>query len=173
MPWAVSGESLLYDDDSCIVFQQQRFSSLCDGFVDNKLSIHFRQDKAKSVLFGTKHKFWNAKSLNIVYNGVEIKPHAKVKYLQCILDESLSDESMVLNIIDTVNPCLKFLHRQNPYMDFYVMHWYILFVIIPLHIDFQIFQWKQSSIKISGNWVVKSKLPPRSGCSLEAVEPHP
>ena len=74
------------------------------------------------MLFGTKHKFGNAKSLNIVYNGVEIKQHAKVKYLQCILDESLSDESMVLNVIDTVNPCLKFLHTQNPYMDFYVMH---------------------------------------------------
>ena len=26
---------------------------------------------------------------------------------------------------------------------------------------------------ISGNLVVKSKLPPRSGCSLEAVENHP
>ena len=26
---------------------------------------------------------------------------------------------------------------------------------------------------ISGNLVVKSKLPPRSGCSLEVVEPHP
>ena len=25
----------------------------------------------------------------------------------------------------------------------------------------------------SGNLVVKSKLPPRSGSSLEAVEPHP
>ena len=27
--------------------------------------------------------------------------------------------------------------------------------------------------RISGSLVVKSKLPPRSGCSLEAVEPHP
>ena len=26
---------------------------------------------------------------------------------------------------------------------------------------------------ISGNLAVKSKLPPQSGCSLEAVEPHP
>ena len=26
---------------------------------------------------------------------------------------------------------------------------------------------------ISGNLVVKSKLPPQSGSSLEAVEPHP
>ena len=35
----------------------------------------------------------------------------------------------------------------------------------------------QRSIKqvpgISGNLVVKSKMPPRSGSSLEAVEPHP
>ena len=30
------------------------FSSLCDGFVDNKLSVHFGHDKTKSILFGTK-----------------------------------------------------------------------------------------------------------------------
>ena len=49
------------------------FWSLCDWFVDNKLSIHFGLDKTKSVLFGTTHKLWNAKALNIVYNGTEIK----------------------------------------------------------------------------------------------------
>ena len=53
------------------------FSSLCDWFVDSKLSIHFGQDKTKSILFGTKHKLRNAKSLNIVYNGIEVKQHAK------------------------------------------------------------------------------------------------
>ena len=37
-----------------------------------------------------KHKLWNAKSLNIVYDGIEIKQHAKVKYLGCILDKSPS-----------------------------------------------------------------------------------
>ena len=69
----------------------------------------------KSILFGTKHKLRNAKSLNIVYNGIEIKQHAKVKYLGCILDESLSDESMTLNVIDKINS-LKFLHRQNRFL---------------------------------------------------------
>ena len=49
------------------------FWSLCDWFVDNKLSIHFGLDKTKSGLFGTTHKLWNAKALNIVYNGTEIK----------------------------------------------------------------------------------------------------
>ena len=41
---------------------------MCDWFVDNKLSMHFGQDKTKSILFGTKHKLRNAKPLNIVYN---------------------------------------------------------------------------------------------------------
>ena len=27
------------------------FSSLCDWFVDNKLSVHFGQDKTKSIFF--------------------------------------------------------------------------------------------------------------------------
>ena len=74
-------------------------SSLCDWFVDIKLSVHFGQDKAKSVLFGTKHKLRNAKALNIVYNSTEIKHYAKVKYPGCILDQGLSVESMALNVI--------------------------------------------------------------------------
>ena len=67
-------------------------------------------------MFGTKHKLRNAKSLNIVYNGIEIKQHAKVKYLGCILDESLSGESMALNVINIINSRLKFLHRENRFL---------------------------------------------------------
>ena len=32
------------------------FESICDWFVDNKLSIHFVDEKIKSVLFETKLK---------------------------------------------------------------------------------------------------------------------
>ena len=81
---------------------------MCDWFVENKLSIHFGQHKTKLILFYTKHKLQNAKSLNIVYNGIEIVQHAKVKYLGCILNESLFGESMALNVIDKINSCLKF-----------------------------------------------------------------
>ena len=77
LPQAIVSDSLLYADDTCIVFQHKNvteiekqllrdFSSLCDWFVDNKLSVHFSQDKTKSILFGTKHKLRNAKTLNIV-----------------------------------------------------------------------------------------------------------
>ena len=40
---------------------------------------------------------------------MEIKQYAKGKYLGRILDQSLSGESMALNIIDEVNLHLKFL----------------------------------------------------------------
>ena len=85
----VASGSLLYADDTCIVFQYKNvteiekqplrdFSSLCDWFVDNKLSVHFGQEKTKSILFGTKHKLRNAKTLNIVCNGTAIKQYEKV-----------------------------------------------------------------------------------------------
>ena len=74
---AVFSDSLVYADDTCIVFQHKSeieiekqlirdFSSVCDWFVDYKLSIHFGQNKTKSILFDTKHKLRNGKSLNIV-----------------------------------------------------------------------------------------------------------
>ena len=124
LPQAIASDSLLYADDTCIVFQHKNvteiekqllkdFSSLYDGFVDNKLIVHFGQGKTKSILFGIKHKLWNVKTLDIVYNGIEIKQYGKLKYLGCVLDQSLSGESTALNVIDEVNSRLKFLHRQN------------------------------------------------------------
>ena len=91
-------ELLLYVYDTCIVFQNKKateeqllkdFSNLCDWFID-KLSVHFSHEKTKSMLFGAKHKLWNPKPLKIVYNGTEIKHYEKVKYLGCILNQSLS-----------------------------------------------------------------------------------
>ena len=67
MPQAVDCKLLLYDDDTCLMFQHkditeielalnESFSMLCDWFVDNKLSIHFGEDQTKSILFGSKQK---------------------------------------------------------------------------------------------------------------------
>ena len=39
------------------------FSNICDWFVDNKLSIHFGEDKTKSILFASKFKKKNIKNL--------------------------------------------------------------------------------------------------------------
>ena len=107
----VASDSLLYADDTCIVFWYKKvteiekqpvrdFSSLCDWFVDNNFSVYFSQEKTKSILFGTKHKIRNAKALNIVCKGTAVQQYEKVKYPGCILDQSLSGEPMALNVID-------------------------------------------------------------------------
>ena len=125
MPQAVSSDLYLYADDSCLVYQHKDvkvieqqlnkdFSNLCDWFVDNKLSIHFGEDKTKSILFSTKNKVKRAGPLNIKYNNIEIKQYSKVTYLGCIFDETfLSGESMALHVINKVNAKLKFLYRNN------------------------------------------------------------
>ena len=67
MSQSVTCDLLLYADDSCLVFEGKNideienrlntdFNSLCDWFVDNKLSIHFGEDKTKSIVFGTNRK---------------------------------------------------------------------------------------------------------------------
>ena len=67
MSQAVKRHLFLYADDSCTVCQHKDinkiekqlnvdFSNICDWFVDNKLSIHFDEDKSKSILFASKFK---------------------------------------------------------------------------------------------------------------------
>ena len=129
MPQAVTCDLLLYADDTCLVFQHKdvieietvlnkNFSSLCDWFIDNKLSIHFGEEKTKSILFSSKHKVKKCKPLNIHYKNIKIKQYSKVTYLGCILDETLSGESMAIHVINKINSRLRFLYRQNRYLSF-------------------------------------------------------
>ena len=93
MPQAVKCDLFLYADDTCITSQHKNvkeiedqvnlnFSSLCDWFINNKLSIHLGKDKTKSILFGTKFNIKRAEPLNIVDGNTKIKQYTKVTYLQ-------------------------------------------------------------------------------------------
>ena len=64
--------------------------------MDNKLSIHFGEDKTIPMLFSSKFKRTNLKKLHIKYGDIQIKHHSKVKYLRCLLDETMSGEAMSL-----------------------------------------------------------------------------
>ena len=68
--------------------------------MDNKLSIHFREDKTKPILFSSKHKVKKASPLNIQYKDKKIKQYSKVT-LGCILDETLSGQSMTTHVINS------------------------------------------------------------------------
>ena len=67
----------LYADDTCIFYQDndvdkiekvsnKEFSSLCEWFIDNKLSIHFEDNKIKTIFFS------RMKSTPQLTNHVEI-----------------------------------------------------------------------------------------------------
>ena len=105
---AVKCEILLYADDTCLIFQNsdineieiqlnEKFSLICDWFVDNKLSIHFGENK--TILFSSKSKIEKAIPLNIQYKGKKVKQYSKVTYLGCIFDEILFGESMATDVI--------------------------------------------------------------------------
>ena len=81
---------------------------LCKWFVDNKLN----QFRLCSQL-----KIKNSKPLNIQYNDSEIKQYSKVTFLTCILDETLSRESKNITVINNINSLLRFLYRQNRFLN--------------------------------------------------------
>ena len=87
------------------------------GFVDNKLSIHFGEDKTKCILFGTKQKLNKTGSLNIKHGTIQIKQYHTVTYLGCALDENLSGETMALKVISKINCRLRFLYRKNRFLS--------------------------------------------------------
>ena len=127
MPMAVKCNLFLYADDTCLVFQSKNvkdiekqlnedFAHICDWFVDNKLSSHFGEDKTKSNLFTSKSKIKKLQRLEIIYNNIQIKQHSRVTYLGCILEETMSGESMPHKVISKINARLKFLHWKNKYL---------------------------------------------------------
>lgn len=124
---AVSSNLLPYADDLCLLFQHKNedvvqtqlnndFSHLCEWFLDNKLSIHFSEDKTKSILFGTKHQLKRSSKLKITYDGINIKQYQHVTYLGCILDEAMSGET-IAQVIKKINSRLNFLYRKNNFLS--------------------------------------------------------
>ena len=88
---AVDCEILLYAEDFCLIFRHKditkiesalnkNFNMFCDWFADNKLTIHFGEDKTKSILFWSKDKIKKSKPLNIQYNDIKVKQYSNVTY---------------------------------------------------------------------------------------------
>ena len=114
----------LYADDTCLIFQHsdnneieillnKTFGLICDWFMDDKLSIHFGDDKTKSILFSSKSKIKKVSPLNIQYKGKKVKQYSKVTYLGCTFDETLTRESMATHIINKVISRSRFPYRQK------------------------------------------------------------
>ena len=89
---------------------------MCDWFIDNKLSIHFGEDKTKYILFASKRKIKKPQKLEIICDNIRITQHSRATYLGCLLEKTMSGESMANKVVRKVNPRLKVLHWKNKYL---------------------------------------------------------
>ena len=94
--------SYLYADETCTFYQHEgikkienvlnkEFSSLCQWFIENEMSIPFGEDKTKSILFSEMR---GLRKIGISFAGHSTKKHETVEYLGCQLDSKLSGEVM-------------------------------------------------------------------------------
>ena len=68
----LTGDLFLYADDSCLVYQHKDISKVNKNPIIDKMSIHFREEKPKSIPFSTKQKLAKVGSLDIRYGIIHI-----------------------------------------------------------------------------------------------------
>ena len=113
---------LLYADDSTLlVTGKDPYSIACelsnelkscyDWLVDNKLSLHL--GKTESILFSTKKKSILNNNFQVYCNTTPIKLVKDVEYLGLTLDNTLSGELIITNIIKNASSRLDILYRYK------------------------------------------------------------
>ena len=68
-------------------------------------------------IFSSKRYLKLVEELDIKYKDIKIKQYEHVNYLGCMLNESMSGETMVLRVIEKINSRLKFLYQKNRFLD--------------------------------------------------------
>ena len=122
MPMSVKCKLLLYADDSALLVAgkdpkliaeklSNDLKSCHDWLVDNKLSLHL--GKTECILFSTKRKIKLENDFKVFHNSTPIKQVKNVSYLGLTLDDTLSGESIITNIIKKASSRLKFLYRYK------------------------------------------------------------
>ena len=84
--------------------------------MDNKLSIHFGEDKTISVTFASECKQRKVPKLNITYKNIQIEQNSKATNLVYILDEKMVEELMSLKVINKIDSRYKFLQRKKKFL---------------------------------------------------------
>ena len=151
MAQAVNCDLYLYADDSCLVYTgrdpkeienklNSNFNQLCDWFVENKLSIHFGEDKTKSILFGTKRRLKGNPKLDIYRGEIQIMQHTEVNYLGCLFDSNLSGRGMAIKVLNKVNSRLRFLYRKQSVLNNHLRRLLCNAIIQP-HFDYASQTW--------------------------------
>ena len=126
MAISVKCKLLLYADDSALIVSGSNPQSIADTLskelescrqwlMDNKLSLHL--GKTESILFGSKRKLRKVESFDVKCGNETIKHVNNVKYLGVQIDNDLSGNSIVKDIVKKVNLRLRFLYRYKDLLN--------------------------------------------------------
>ena len=99
----------------------KEFSSLCEWFIDIKLSSHVGDDKKKNF-FQKK----NPPKLSLSYRDYCLKQLNTVEYLGRYLDYNLNGESMGRRVVENISVKLNFLWRQSNYLIICLGNCYVI-----------------------------------------------
>ena len=97
MPQTVKLNLFLYANDLCLMYQHRDveeidkqlnkdLQNVCDWFIDNKLSIHFGEDKTKFILFVSTRKIKSERKLNVKYKDIKLKSNISWLCFGCAWD---------------------------------------------------------------------------------------
>ena len=149
MPCSVNISLFQYADDSALLVSgrdvneiaqilSKNLSECYNWLVDNKLSMH--PGKTELILFGSKNRLKKVNNFEINFQGFVTKTSKRVKYLGLNLDQFLSGENTVNDIVNKVNLKIRFLYRQTNFMKFETKKTLASAIILP-HFDYAISSW--------------------------------
>jgi len=101
--------------------------------IDNKLSLHV--GKTECILFGSRVKLQRVTDFSISYNGQTIKSQKCIKYLGITIDQTLSGDTMVNQVVNKVIGRLKFLYRHSSYLN-QTLRKNLCSALLQCHIDY-------------------------------------
>lgn len=149
MVTSVNSKLILYADDSIIMAADKdpvnianklsfELDSCNRWLVDNKLSLHL--GKCETLLFSSKRKCKNFANFSVRYKDQVISAKDNIKYLGMVLDQSLTGENMVCDIVKKSNSRLKFLYRHSRYLSKSTRK-LLCSALIQSHIDYASMAW--------------------------------
>ena len=126
MPISIKCKLLLYADDSAILVPgtdpniiarvlSNELSNANKWLIDNKLSLHL--GKTESILFGTEKKLASVNNFHVQCDNISVTSVKNVTYLGLSLENNLSSNSIVSNIIKKASSRLKFLYRYKDILN--------------------------------------------------------
>ena len=122
MPISIKCKLMLYADDSALLVSgndSNEIAQILSGelescknwLVNNKLSLHL--GKTESILFGSKKRLNDVNNFEVKCDNVAIKNVTTVKYLGLKLNNNLSGDIIVDEIVKKANSRLSFLYRYK------------------------------------------------------------